>query len=42
MVSWGWIVIALFAGVIFGMFLIAFLEVSREEDQKDGKRWWDK
>lgn len=41
MVHWGWIVIALFVGVFFGAFLIAFLEVSREEDQKNGKRWWE-
>ncbi len=42
MVHWGWIVIALIVGVVFGMFMIALLEVSREEDQKDGKRWWDR
>ena len=41
MVSWGWIVIAFFAGAVFGVFLIAFMEVSREEDQRNEKRWWD-
>lgn len=42
MVSWGWVVIALFAGVVFGVFLIAFMEVFREDEQKNGRRWWDK
>lgn len=42
MVSWGWIPICLMVGVFAGVFLIALLEVSREEDQKNGKRWWDK
>lgn len=32
MVSWGWIVIAFFAGVVFGVFLIALLETSRHEE----------
>lgn len=36
MVSWGWVVFALFAGVVAGMFLFAFLEVSREEKDKRG------
>ena len=31
MVHWGWVVIALFAGVMIGMFIFAFLEVSRED-----------
>ena len=41
MVSWGWIVIAFFAGAAGGMFLLAFAEVSRREDERsdrDGRR----
>lgn len=34
MVSWGWIVMALGAGVIVGFFLMAFLQVAREEEEK--------
>ena len=41
MVHWGWIVIALFAGVVFGMFVIALAEVSREEEQKQKRKWWN-
>jgi len=37
MVSWGWVVFALFAGVVAGMFLFAFLEVSREDQKKKGE-----
>lgn len=36
MVHWGWVVFALFAGVVIGMFVFAFLEVSREEEKKKG------
>lgn len=36
MVHWGWVVTALFAGVVIGMFLFAFLEVAREDEKKKG------
>lgn len=39
MVHWAWIPIALGIGAIIGFFLLAFMEVSRQEDQK--KRWWE-
>ena len=34
MVHWGWVVFALFAGAIIGMFVFAFLEVSREDKKR--------
>lgn len=40
MVSWAWLVIAFFAGVLFGMFVIALAAVSRE-DEKTGRKWWE-
>ena len=40
MVHWGWIVIAFFAGVVFGMFVIALAAVSRE-DKQTGRKWWE-
>lgn len=39
MVHWAWILIALMAGAAGGMILLAYLEVSRHEDEK--KRWWE-
>ena len=39
MVSWAWIPISLMIGVVCGMFILAFAEVSRREDER--KRWWD-
>ena len=39
MVSWGWVVIAFFAGAMAGMFFLALAEVSREHDDegRDGR-----
>ena len=34
MVHWLWIPVSLFAGVVMGMFIIAFAEVSREDEKK--------
>ena len=34
MIHWCWAIFALFAGVVFGMFLFAFLEVSREMERE--------
>ena len=39
MVHWGWLIIAFGAGTIFGFFLLAFMEVSREEKNKN--KWWE-
>jgi len=36
MVHWAWVLVAAFGGTVFGMFLFAFLEVSREEEKKKG------
>ena len=36
MVHWCWVIAALFAGVGIGMFLFAFLEISREDEKKEG------
>ena len=42
MVSWGWVVMAFFAGVVFGIFLLAFAEVSRRnDDEGQHKGWYD-
>ena len=38
MVHWGWIPITLVIGVVLGMFFLAFMEVSREEDEKERRR----
>ena len=35
MVPWVWVVFALLAGAIIGMFVFAFLEVSREDKEKE-------
>ena len=37
MVHWGWIPISLVIGAILGMFILAFCEVSRREDEKNKK-----
>lgn len=34
MVPWAWIPISLMIGVILGFFLLAFMEVTREETEK--------
>ena len=39
MVSWAWIPISLMIGIIIGMVVLAYAEVSRHADEK--KRWWD-
>jgi hypothetical protein len=39
LVSWAWIPISLFIGVVMGMFIIAFAAVSREDENK--KKWWE-
>ena len=38
MVSWAWVLVAAFGGAVFGMFLFAFLEVSREDETKNGNK----
>ena len=35
MVSWVWVLVAALGGTVFGMFLFAFLEVSREDKEKE-------
>lgn len=40
MVQWYWIIVALFVGVIFGIFLIAFMEISKQEDENN-RKWWN-
>lgn len=39
MVHWAWIPITLFVGVVIGFFLLAFMEVSRRDD--NNKKWWE-
>lgn len=39
MVQWVWIPISLMIGAIIGMFVRAFAEISRREE--DRKRWWE-
>ena len=34
MIHWCWAIFALFAGVVIGMFLFAFLDVSREMERE--------
>ena len=40
MVHWAWLVFAFFAGVVFGMFLIALAAVSRQDDDQK-RKWWE-
>lgn len=40
MVHWAWIPVALVIGVMTGFFIMAFIEVSREEKHQK-KVWWD-
>jgi len=40
LIHWAWTIIALFVGVIVGMFLLAFAEVSRQNDD-ESKKWWE-
>ena len=37
MVHWGWLIIALGAGVVMGIFVLAFMEIAREEEDKNKK-----
>ena len=39
MVHWGWVVFALFVGVVIGMFVFAFLEVSRDDQEREDDYW---
>ncbi len=41
MVHWAWLVIAFFAGILFGMFVIALAAVSRQEEDKQKRKWWN-
>lgn len=38
MVPWGWVVFAVFISFLAGMFLFAFLEVSREDKANNDKK----
>lgn len=40
MIHWAWLVFAFFGGFIFGLFTLAFAEVSRQEEKKSQK-WWE-
>jgi len=40
MVHWLWALITFIIGAIFGIFVIAFMEVSRREDNRP-KKWWE-
>lgn len=40
MVHWAWLIFAFFGGVVAGMFMIAFAEVSRHNDN-ESKKWWE-
>ena len=37
MVTWGWIPFSFIIGTVFGMVLLAFMEVSRENNNKKGE-----
>ena len=39
MIHWAWLIFAFIGGVIFGMFVIAFAEVSREDEKQ--RKWWE-
>lgn len=42
MVHWCWLVFAFLAGAIFGIFLLALAEVSRQQDDEcRPKGWYD-
>lgn len=43
MVSWGWIVVALFIGVLFGGALTALMAANdfREDQEMQKRKWWD-
>lgn len=30
MISWGWLILSFFAGVVFGIFIIALMEAGRK------------
>ena len=38
MVHWGWLIMALGAGVVIGIFVIAVAEVAREEAEEERRR----
>lgn len=39
MIHWAWLVFAFFGGFVFGLFTLAFAEVSKREEK--GKKWWE-
>lgn len=39
MVHWVWIPVSLVIGVICGMFFVALMETSRDDESR--KRWWE-
>lgn len=39
MIHWAWLIFAFFGGVVAGIFMIAFAEVSRRDER--GKKWWE-
>lgn len=39
MIHWAWLIFAFFGGVIFGLFVMAFAAISREEKGK--RKWWE-
>lgn len=39
MIHWAWLIFAFMGGAIFGLFLMAFAAVSREDENK--KKWWE-
>ena len=40
MIHWAWTIFAFIGGVVAGMFMIAFAEVSRQHDD-ESKKWWE-
>ena len=40
MIHWLWAVMAFFAGAIFGIFLLALAEVSRQQDDEGRPKGW--
>ncbi len=40
MIHWAWLIFAFFGGMVFGMFVIAFAAISRE-DKETKRKWWE-